>query len=162
MNMKLAHLLPALLLLSSLCSCATTETAMVEVPNAPPPQAGSEEQQRAQREKAISDVFVSKSEPPFACKQLGGINLNWNRGYDSNIAAMKEEVVDKGGNYLVIDNNMLGRAYSCPKPCTPACSPGYQCVDSQCVSACNPPCKSGESCGEDRTCHALQPVGTPS
>jgi hypothetical protein len=155
MAMKRARLLAALIL-STLCACASTseKTAMVEIPNAPP---------KAEAEKnkiQPNDVFVSKGEPPFACKQLGGINLNWNRGYDANIAAMREEVAQGGGNYLVLDGETQGRSYSCPKPCTPACSPGYQCVDSACVSACNPPCKSGEQCGGDRTCHRLDPVGT--
>jgi hypothetical protein len=151
--MKRTPILTALLL-SSLCACATSgPTAMVEIPNAPRPAA-------TPGKIDPTKVFVSKSEPPFACKQLGGINLVMDRGYDGNIAAMRQEVAEGGGNYLVIDGNMMGRSYSCPMPCTPACSPGFTCVDSTCVSACNPPCKSGERCGDDRTCHHIQPVGT--
>ena len=140
----------AVLLLSS--ACASTQTQMEEVQNRPA------EGQRVKIQP--TDVFVSKSDPPVFCRQLGGVNLYFGRGdYDSNIAALREEVAEAGGNYLVMDTLAAGRAFDCPKPCVPECSPGFTCVERACVSACNPACKSGESCGGDRLCHPVQPVG---
>jgi hypothetical protein len=146
-------LLLATLLVVSACA-STQTTQMEEIPNRPV----AAEAPKPQITPA--DVYVSKAEPPMFCKQLGGVSLMFaGSDYDRNITELRQQVAEAGGNYLVIDTLSAGRAYSCPKPCTPACSPGFTCVDSACVSACNPACKSGEKCGEDRSCHPIEPVG---
>jgi len=142
----------AALLLSAACA-STQTTQMEEVPNRPA------EGQRAKVQP--TDVFVSKAEPPVFCRQIGGVSLTFREDdYNGNIAALRAQVAEAVGNYLVIDAATAGRAYDCPKPCVPECSPGFTCVERACVSACNPPCKSGESCGGDRSCHPVQPVGS--
>jgi hypothetical protein len=89
---------------------------------------------------------------------------------------LRAKALDRGANYIVLDFMMgpmaNGRLYACPpgnipdaaappgarqqapaSACKPDCSPGFACVDAQCVSACNPACKAGKTCGADRACH---------
>lgn len=39
-----------------------------------------------------------------------------------------------------------------PPECIPDCSPGYTCVNGECISACNPPCGPGQVCSAERIC----------
>jgi hypothetical protein len=94
---------------------------------------------------------------------------------------LREKALEKGGNYVVLDMAFgpmaQGRLFACPpgaaeavaqapaaapaaalppssaSACKPDCSPGFACVDAQCVSACNPACAAGKQCGADRICH---------
>ena len=46
--------------------------------------------------------------------------------------------------------------------CSPACRPGFSCVNSQCMSSCNPPCGAGQTCTADGQCIAAHPAsGAP-
>jgi hypothetical protein len=45
--------------------------------------------------------------------------------------------------------------------CTPPCSPGYACQNSQCIALCNPPCPSGSRCNQQRVCESMAPA-TPA
>ena len=95
---------------------------------------------------------------------------------DGAMTALREKAFDRGANYIVLDfiggPVANGRLYNCPpgnipdpaaprggpppappSSCRPECSPGFACVDAQCVSACNPACKPGHTCGADRACH---------
>jgi len=40
--------------------------------------------------------------------------------------------------------------------CDPVCSPGFSCVEKQCIPQCNPACGAGETCENDRLCHAAE------
>jgi hypothetical protein len=75
------------------------------------------QQQETVRQEAIANVFFSKTEPPNTCKWLGPVQYYGYSAYDyeTSLEGMKEEVADKGGNYLVLDGLSFGRAYSCPK-----------------------------------------------
>jgi hypothetical protein len=147
-------LVAALLALAS--RATTTATPMEEVKPQPLDPHPAKSPQPAQ-------VFVSKMEPPIECKQVGAVDSSYPLGsYEDKLATLREQAAEKGGNYLVVDSPSMGRAYFCPPPCRPACSPGFVCIQSACVSACNPACKSGERCEGDRLCHPLAPVGTES
>jgi hypothetical protein len=41
--------------------------------------------------------------------------------------------------------------------CSPPCSPGYSCQNSQCVALCNPPCTNGTRCNQQRICESIAP-----
>jgi hypothetical protein len=46
--------------------------------------------------------------------------------------------------------------------CTPACSPGYDCVEGACVTRCNPACQRGEYCNEMRLCALIPAASMPT
>src|SRR3954447_621014 len=140
-------------------ACAETATQMVPVEPTPADKAHVGKIQP-------SDVMVTKLEPPPGCVSRGPVSykvdLEPQPNYEQSIATMQQRAAGAGANVLVLDGGAFGRAFFCPPPCKPTCSPGFTCQDSVCVSACNPACKSGEACGGDRLCHPIEPVGVRS
>jgi hypothetical protein len=87
--------------------------------------------------------------------------------------SLQRNAADRGANWVALDSaNLTGLGFFCSKEvlaaydaarrvtpastavvCAPDCSPGYTCLNGQCVEACNPKCVSPERCGADRSCH---------
>jgi hypothetical protein len=47
-----------------------------------------------------------------------------------------------------------------PPECYPACRPGFECHNGNCISKCNPPCPGGQNCTDSGDCIPLTTPGT--
>ena len=60
------------------------------------------------------NVYVVKEASP-TCKNLGDVNIDWSWWGQSseNLNVLKNQVVEKGGNTLVLITDTVGAAYRC-------------------------------------------------